>query len=381
MSAAHAPGTALTLDSLPHAPGVWPSIEGEWEALLGETDCRSVFMSRQWMELWFEVFGGTLRPDVLRWRDADGRVVALCPVSICRERRGPFTVRRAYLNAAGEQLLASEHNMVLSLPEHEQSVHADLTDHVRRGADSLMLSGFVEEGVTRVRAAWPMLGAEEGYESDDRYVPLGLLRSTGTSYLASLSRNTREQVRRSIRLYGELHGDPVVEVAGDAAQALAWFAELCDLHAGRWQTRGTAGAFASPDAMRFHERLIGKCTRKTDARDPFTVELMRVRFGDHVVGVLYNLRYCGVVSFYQSGLRYTDDNRLKPGLVTHSLAIQRYLGGSDVGEYDLLAGEMGGARYKESLASERRTLFWCELMTPTFRNRMIARLRDWSRSR
>ena len=381
MPAAHTPGTALTLDSLPHARGVWPSIEGEWEALLRETNCRSVFMSRQWMELWFDVFGSILRPDVLRWRDADGRVVALCPVSICRERRGPFIVRRAYLNAAGEHLLASEHNMVLSLPGHESSVHADLADYVRRRADSLMLSGFVEGAVARVRAAWPPLGAEEGYESDDRYVPLGLLRSTGTPYLASLSRNTREQVRRSMRLYCELHGDPVVEVAGNPAQALAWFVELCDLHAGRWQSRGTAGAFASPGAIRFHERLIREYTRHAGALDHFAVELTRVRFGDHVVGVLYNLCYYGVANFYQSGLRYADDNRLKPGLVTHSLAIQRYLDGGDLGEYDFLAGETGGARYKESLASERRTLVWCELMTPTFRNRMIVRLRDWSRGR
>jgi len=85
------------------------------------------------------------------------------------------------------------------------------------------------------------------------------------------------------------------------------------------------------------------------------------------------MRHRGVVTFYQSGLRYEDDNRLKPGLIAHSLAIQHYLDGK-ASEYDFLAGERGRVQYKQSLGSCKRQLMWIELNAATSKMRLVKRL-------
>ena len=67
------------------------------------------------------------------------------------------------------------------------------------------------------------------------------------------------------------------------------------------------------------------------------VDLLRVRAGDTTVGCLYNFVSRGDVSFYQSGLAYETDGKLKPGLVCHALAIDH---AARAGHrwYDFLAG-------------------------------------------
>ncbi len=76
-----------------------------------------------------------------------------------------------------------------------------------------------------------------------------------------------------------------------------------------------------------------------------TVEIMKVAAGSDVIGYVYNLVYRGHVYAYQTGINYEDDARLKPGLVSHCLCIERhYNDGNSI--YDFMAGE---ARYKASL--------------------------------
>ena len=55
--------------------------------------------------------------------------------------------------------------------------------------------------------------------------------------------------------------------------------------------------------------------------------------------------YNGDVSVYQTGFLYEADPRLKPGLVSHALCIQRHLDAATA-VYDFMAGE---ARYKANL--------------------------------
>ena len=63
--------------------------------------------------------------------------------------------------------------------------------------------------------------------------------------------------------------------------------------------------------------------------------------GDRVAGYLYNFVHRGWVAAYQSGFDFGDDaDRLRPGLVSHALAIEHYRR-AGVRVYDFLGG--GGA--------------------------------------
>jgi CelD/BcsL family acetyltransferase involved in cellulose biosynthesis len=95
------------------------------------------------------------------------------------------------------------------------------------------------------------------------------------------------------------------------------------------------------------------------------------------VGILYNYVVQRKVFFYQSGFTYLSDNRVKPGLVTHTEAINYYLGRS-LDEYDFLAGD---SQYKQSLSNAERHMQWLTFDGDTLRVRFISRLkaaRSWA---
>jgi CelD/BcsL family acetyltransferase involved in cellulose biosynthesis len=99
-----------------------------------------------------------------------------------------------------------------------------------------------------------------------------------------------------------------------------------------------------------------------------------VSAGGATIGLLYNFVHQGNVAFYQSGLRYEGDNRLKPGNVTHALVIQACLE-QGLDSYDFLTGAPSGSRYKQSLATDTSPLAWTVLRRPTVQTQILSALR------
>jgi hypothetical protein len=180
-------------------------------------------------------------------------------------------------------------------------------------------------------------------------------------YAASLSANTRYQIRRSDRRYAR-DGDLRIERAATAAEAHEFLAALAALHQRYWQSRGRPGAFAGADFTRFHHTLID---RAMPVRE---IDLLRVSAGHRVIGFLYNFVYRRHVYAYQSGFDYQPaEPHLKPGLTSHRLAIELYRS-EGMGRYDFLGGE---DRYKTSLANASAALHWLEYL-PRFSGRWLA---------
>jgi CelD/BcsL family acetyltransferase involved in cellulose biosynthesis len=161
---------------------------------------------------------------------------------------------------------------------------------------------------------------------------------------------------------------------------MAWFDEMVSLHVESWRARGEEGAFP-PEGQRFHSALVRRSFGASD--EAFRASLLRIRFGQETIGVLYFLEHHGRVNFYQSGLSYADDSKLKPGLVAHTLAIRHYTERGSL-EYDFLGGEAETARYKRSLSTDSRDLVWRDLPSPAPKMGLLRALRlgrRWLRSR
>jgi CelD/BcsL family acetyltransferase involved in cellulose biosynthesis len=353
-------------------PALWSRMALPWQQLASRCGDGSAFMSASWIGAWWESFGERLRPEVLQWRAASRNPAALLILTVRPVPVGPLRLRAAYLNATGEGAVGSEHNTLLCLPGFESIVRRDLAQRLReRRVDLLKLEGFHAGQAAGLLGIWGRSGPQTGFYSEDRYVPLRPLRQAGTAFLASVSRNTREQISRSMRRYAQRYGaTPRIEVARDAAQSGAWFAELRELHALRMRSRGKPGAFADPAARAMHERLIGAVRPGGGAEVDLCVDMLRISAGEQPIGYLYNLIKSDVVAFYQSGLRYEADARLKPGLVSHALAIQHYLDAGRI-EYDFLAGEALPAQYKASLATGTRRLGWLNIYRPSLKLRTL----------
>jgi CelD/BcsL family acetyltransferase involved in cellulose biosynthesis len=350
-----------------YSPSAWAEIVPRWRELFEDIPRASFFLSPDWVETWLDTFGRALRPSIFRV-DADGETIGACLLVSSSGRRGPFPVRRVYLNTAGEPAadnVCLEYNGLLARPGMEATFAAELGRHLASEAwDEFVVSGISKDGLAIFRQALPW--SPDVRWISDYHVDLARLRMADIDYESNLSRNTRQQLRRSVRLYQAL-GPLTVDAADDTEAAVRLLHELTVLHQAGWNARQQSGVFASPRFMAFHEALVRRAFPRGAA------QVIRVRAGDQSIGLVYCLVERGHAYFYQSGLCYGPDNRYKPGFVTHAAAVE-YWRKRGLVEYSFMAGDGSGSRYKEALATGSRRLAWATFRRPSLKTSVLALL-------
>jgi CelD/BcsL family acetyltransferase involved in cellulose biosynthesis len=315
-----------------------------WRSLEDSAD-GSFFLSWSWIGAVIACFGP---PAALVVARRHGEVVGLGLLGR-RDRCGWDVLRTPslHLNESGRpdcDAVMIEYNGLLARRGDEGAVAVALLRALTgRGGPpwrELHLSGVGPEAAEHCRGQGLAMRVLKHHVAP--YVDLG-----GTDPLEALSRNARQQIRRSLRLYEE-RGPLTLDRAADVAEAWAWLDDLACAHTKAWQARGLPGAFANPHFRPFHRWLIA------DGFSAGAIDLLRVRAGGETIGMLYNFRHRGMAYSYQSGFRYEADERLKPGLVSHVLALRRYHG-EGLSTYRLLAGD---SRYKNTLATGKDDLLW-----------------------
>jgi CelD/BcsL family acetyltransferase involved in cellulose biosynthesis len=190
-------------------------------------------------------------------------------------------------------------------------------------------------------------------ESATQMVELGKFGQGVESYLATLSKNRRAQIRRALRLYQELAPLKLRE-AGSIEEALLFFDGLKTLHTERWRSKGRGGSFKKSRWEAFHRALV---RARFSERE---ISLLEIRDADGPVGYLYNFLWRDRVYVLQTGFRMQSDSRFMPGYVVHALAITHY---KKMGMkfYDLMHGD---SLYKRMLCNRRETLRWVVMQRP-----------------
>jgi CelD/BcsL family acetyltransferase involved in cellulose biosynthesis len=326
-------------------PGDFEILGARWRALEAGADA-SFFQSWTWVGC--EAAARFPDPVLIEGTEGD-RTLAL---ALCN-RRGSWIGDTLWLAESGTEQWDSsyiEHSGPLVARDvGPDVVRALLKAAIGRLGRRLVLSG-VPDRVASLAMSVPGT-LERRPPRPSPYVDFARLRASGVDHAASLSANSRQQLRRSIRRY-EAHGPLTLTRAGTTDEALAYLDRLAVLHQATWERRGKPGAFSVPEFTRFHRSLLARAIPRGEA------ELLHVTAGGVTVGYLYNFLWRGWVLAYQSGLAYPDDDSArKPGLTCHHLAINDHLEHGMAG-YDFLAGD---ARYKTSLANASRTLSWLEL--------------------
>lgn len=314
-------------------------VRAAWRGLQARADA-SVFQTEAWV---FCLAEQRARNMVVLRAERAGELVGLALVN----RRGGAL----HLAETGDPALDAvfiEHNGPLLARGHEDLLGAFLAALLHAsGRGGVRLSGVAPELV----AALPpgtvtrVLG--------DRLAPfiaLNTLDPGPDGFLAGLSANTRQQLRRSNRSYAQA-GPVAVRRAASVEEALAFLDALAVLHQARWTARGKPGAFANPDFVAFHRTLVAEAVPQE------AIDLLRITAGTRVIGYLYNLRHERRVFAYQAGFDYDGaTSQEKPGLTCHHAAIER---AREEGMlvYDFLAG---ADRYKSSLANRTGRMLWLQ---------------------
>jgi CelD/BcsL family acetyltransferase involved in cellulose biosynthesis len=370
--APEAPPAALQRSLSPLVPGA--ALPAWWAPLFEQSANGSIFLSPAWLATWLEVYGHEFTGTWVRWTAAvDGVDGGTATVGGCLVLRGVVRRKGLRLNtvfiniaeATRERSPIVEFNAPLCLPGFAAAVSCDLGAYLA-GQPWHCLQYPGHECTDEADALLARLPAMQ-VANDRRPAPfLDLAGLPPGPLLDRFSRGTRQNLRRGLRLYRDLGGEPALTRAGTLAQALEDLDRLAALHNDTWMRRGRSGAFAHEAYRRFQRHLVERLW------DQGAVDLLCARAGDRVIGYLLNLVWRGKVCFVQSGFDYGVDHRLQPGMVTVLLAIEHYRR-DGLREFDFLAGE---ARYKRVFATTERMLDWTIVYRRSLSMRMLLGAND-----
>jgi CelD/BcsL family acetyltransferase involved in cellulose biosynthesis len=305
MWTASAGARSLVVESLGDARGV----RARWQELASAS--QNVFSTWEWASVWWRHFGSGRTLDVLSVLDADGRTIALLPLT--RERRGPFRIVRFAGSGVADELgpvCAPADRVAATAPLR---VAAD-------GADVLIAE--------RLRSDWPprLLGGRILSEDDSPVISLAA-EGDWEAYLRARSSNFRQQVRRRERkLQRSL--DVRFRLADDPARLDADVDALVALHRARWGAQSSSfdGARES-----FHREFAAVALERGWLR------LWLAESDGVPVAAWYGFRFAGVESYYQSGRDpQWDRHAVGAGILEHSI---REAFADGLHEYRLLRGD------------------------------------------
>jgi hypothetical protein len=318
----------------------------------------SIFTSPSWTGAWLKALPDTANTKAVTLYHNEQPVGAtFCTFALKRRFLLPSKVI-CYINQFGNKCIDDlfiEFNEIVSNQTNRQSVYNEFIQHILETglANEIVFPGItkstldlIEETTNSKGFALKVLQSMPYY-----YVDTSVSAVDSSLYNDSLSSNTRRQIQRSTHLYEERHGELQMTIPQNSTQALEYLSDLDGIHSQYWREKGEKGAFYSNRLKTFHQTLI------RDSFDKGIIQLSKITAGDHLLGYLYNFKYDKKIYCYQSGFIYQDDNRLKPGLTAHNLAIQSAIHDGAI-EYNFLAGE---ARYKKSLATHSGQMYWTKL--------------------
>jgi len=328
----------------------WLGNEAAWSSLLARSNADPLFLSWDWLTLWWQSFAGALSavPQILTfYRGAD--LVGVAP--LYRRR----VVRSGVLPATSVQLIGVSWRDPGSMISEYLDVIAVAaeTDAVRSACAGLLLSerawsewviGFTAAGREWCEAVARSDPGPRSYVRDlDRVFSYQADLSRGFGeYLQRLGQSTRRSVwnlRRRLAMQGAVSFALLSSEEIDSG-----FSDLNRLHQLRWQRPAFAGA-----GLDFHTKLARRLASRGE------LVLSRLRVAGRVVSVLYDIRKGTRQYNISMGFDPSFGGRLSLGLMHLGYAME-VAAERQVSIYDFLAGSGQRSDYKSHLSQSRRSL-------------------------
>jgi len=320
----------------------------------------SIFLSWSWIGSWLSAIKNKSNVYAIYFYTHTNKLVGMAFLTKDKVRRRKiFTLNIISLNESitNDTQFIIEYNNILYNPDYRDDVFFSFFDLLRNGPikfDELQLHAFDVNNAPDIET---MASSNKFHylcekTSKTNFADLSDFTNNPDDFLLTLSKNKREQIRRSIRFFEKL-GESNMEIASSKDQALKYFNAMGKLHQAYWTSKGRPGSFSNDTWTEFHKHLI--------TNNPDNIQLIKLSFGDHVVGYLYNFIDSTSVYSMQSGFNYGKDKNDRPGLVLHYYAIYHAIC-SKQQKYDFLVGD---AQYKRSLSNAFNTCAWIQVQNKT----------------
>lgn len=326
-----------------YEPSDAQEIKTKWCDLFHRSDT-SPFLGWSWISSWLHSL--PVLPVVLEAK-YDHKIVGLA--LLCKTDKvifPGFKIRQLWLHRFGQQEYDQvwiEHNDFLLDKEHAETTRHSMTSFLSTHNnlwDELYLGMATEKVVN-------LFGKNLVKKRIDISSPSFIVdlreKQEIKDYLSDLSKNTRSQISRTQKLL-EKQGTLELTWIQNHLEKMEAFEEVSTLHQEKWGTTEFGSGFSNPKFVTFHKSML--------ATDNDVTRLYCLRLDKVALAYIYIVKDDSDWYFYLSAIKSSDDNRIKIGLLAHTLVIEEAIN-YDANCYSFLAGE---ARYKRSMSNTPESL-------------------------
>lgn len=300
----------------------------EWDELLARSAVDQVFLTWDWLETWWDVYGRGVEPFVVTVRE-HGRLVAAAPLKLERRQRVRVPYRQLEFIGTGRAVCPDFLDFVIEAGREQELAPVMTAALLAEGGwDKLALSDITSTShiLPLVTAALASGGCRP-VVSPDRVCPYVPLPATWAEMEARLSHTFRRNHRKKRRrLPAELRRWMPGEDLNLA------FDELASLHQSRMETSGRGGKFRDPEYRDFHFRFSERAGRHG------WLYLAKLWWEDRPIAARYGFLYKGVYYAYQSGFDPAMEDRSPSEVLLGSIIEELIAQGAS--EFNFLRGAM-----------------------------------------
>ena len=233
------------------------ALEKEWNQLLAKSAADTIFLTWEWLYTWWEVYGDNKQLHLVLVR-YERDLLGIAPFYREEVRHyGFLTLREVYFLGEGE--VCSDYRNFIICRHREFEVLSTIFDSLMNEFPSWDVMRFMNlpQGSTEHKILTQIF-SERAVPFQCRpltvcpYLPLN---GGWESYLKSLSRSSRREIRRD-RKRLETRGDIRFHRHTDSQTLDQAFDQFIAFHQSRWMERGLHGHFTSSLYSSFHRKLI-----------------------------------------------------------------------------------------------------------------------------
>ena len=318
-------------------------IRNEWDVLLAESVSNRLFLSWEWMSVWWRHFRNNRQLHVIEVRDRGdlAAILPLCVVSGRMEFLGTGSVGADYLD-------------LIVRNDRDSSINTAIARYLEQTGLVLRFRQLPDDStIHRVAAGLEKHGSRVVERKSGVCPFLQLNGFSWETFVSSLGKSHRENVRRRLRKLEERGA--TFELAESETDRRRNLGILLDLHNKCWKDRGGSDGLHTAELVSFHEDFSRLAFERGWLR------LFVLRVGGDPVAAVYGFLVNGTFYFYQSGFEPSCGN-WSVGLVALAMSIRHAIG-EKAAEFDLLHGN---EEYKFRWAKAVRELSCLEIYPHSF---------------
>jgi CelD/BcsL family acetyltransferase involved in cellulose biosynthesis len=339
-------------------------LKQEWKRL-EEAAQPDFFLTWEWISTWIMCFEPNLKILTARY---GGTIVAIgIFVKRTEKIHANIPIRRWRLHQTGklsQDQVWIEYNKILCIPAHDPAASLACLRYIfdyTKQWDEIVLANVPTANANDIIRNF----STATVFSNTRCFSVDFEKLASRSFIDSLSRNSRYQIRRSIRRFETSLGPLTLQESSSLGTAIRWLHDAGRFHIQRWEDSG----FKNKQFLNFHINLLKACHLNHSAT------VVRLKSGSTMLAIMYYFINRGIVYFYLQGVNRFKDPKLKPGLVAHYLAITHFQEKGYLA-YDFMGGE---SQYKIQLCNKISSISTIIIPNKTIKMRIITLARKLKR--